>query len=89
MRRSKLTRSLHMALQIPIPLQANAANIDNIRAQCNGRAAGILAIRKLATQRLGEARQVLVQGAQVAQLACPGGLVDFGNGLGVEVADLK
>lgn len=89
MRRSQLTCSLHMTLQIPIPLQRHTRHIHNVRAQGNRRAAGVLAIRQLATQRLRKARQVLVQGRQVPQLAPPRGLVHLGNGLEVKVADLK
>lgn len=91
MGRSQLARSLHMALQIPVPAQAHPAHIDNIRAQRNGRAARKLAIRQLRAQRLRKARQVLIEGAQIRHLAGRAGrhLLDLGDGLGVQVADLK
>lgn len=89
MRRSQLTRSLHMPLQIPVPLQGHPRHIHNIRTERNRRSARILAIRQLRTQRLCEARQILIQRGQVPQLAPAGSFVNLSNRLEVEMANLK
>lgn len=102
-RRGQLAGGLHVALEVPELLEADAADVDDVGRE-GDRGAGVLAVRQLGAQRLGEARQVLVEGEEADQLGrrvhrgrrrggLGVGLVDRllvgGDGLGVEVADLE
>lgn len=100
MRRRDLTGSLHVALEVPELLQADARDIDNVCAQGDG---GVVEVAVLQLRREGlvEAGEVLVEGEQAQQalrgLAVPLGLAEGllagllvgGDGLGVEVLDLE
>lgn len=101
MRRRQLRGGLHVALEVPELAQADAADVDDVGRQGDGRAR-VLAVRQLRAQRVGEAREVLVEGEEADQprgrvgrrgrrlgVDLVGGLLVGGDGLGVEVADLE
>lgn len=96
----QLARRLHVALEVPVSLQTNAADVDDICAESDG-CARVLTVGELGAQRLGKARQVLIKGKQTHELGGCFGIVCGArvggcdrlfvgiDGLGVEVADLK
>lgn len=59
----KLRRRLHVALEVPELLQADAGDVDNVGAEGDGHV-GALAVGELRGKRLAEARQVFVEGEQ-------------------------
>lgn len=102
-RGGQLAGGLHVALEVPELLEADAADINNVGGE-GDRGARVLAVGQLGAQGLGEAGQVLVEGEEADQLGrrvhrgrgrrgLGVGLVDGflvgRDGLGVEVADLE
>ena len=67
MRRGQLRCGLHVSLQVPKLAQAHPVHVDDVGRQRDGRAR-VVAVRQLRAQRLGEARQVLVEGEEADQL---------------------
>lgn len=101
--RRELTSELHMPLEIPKLLQTHPTDVDDVRAQRDGRL-GVVAIRELGAQRVDEPRKVLVERKQPNQLGGCLGVVFGGrrlavgrldgffvasNGLAVQMPDLE
>lgn len=66
-RSSQLAGRLHVALEVPELLEADAADVDEVGGQ-GDRGARVLAVGQLGAQGLGEAGEVLVEGEEADQL---------------------
>lgn len=99
--RGQRAGGLHVALEIPELPEADARDVDDVGAQ-RDRGFVVRPVGQVGAQRLGEAREVLVQGEQAEELGrrvavCLGvasegvccRLLVAGDGLGVEVLDLE
>ena len=99
--RGELRRSLHVALEVPELLEADARDVDNVGAESDGHV-GALAVGELRGKGLAEAREVFVEGKEAEEAGgCLAVGLGFGKGgfgalffvvgygLGVEGANLK
>lgn len=85
-RGGQLASGLHVSLEVPELLEADAADVDDVGGQ-GDRGARVLAVDQLGAQGLGEAGEVLVEGEEADQLGRGVHRRGRGGGLGVGLVD--